>query len=90
MNSCDRDLILARAQVGLAFFFAGGFLGCLVILFFNHATMTPQELTIVTGLTGVLGTIVTQQSGYFFARQRPHIPTDGIDSNPLPQPKENP
>jgi hypothetical protein len=91
MRECDRDLILARAQVALAFFFGACFMGCLGVLMFNHATMSAQELTIVTGLTSVLGTIVTQQSNYFFARQRPHISTDGTDPSPLPpQPEKIP
>jgi hypothetical protein len=90
MNDCERDVILARAQIGLAFFFGFAFMGCLGVLMFDHAVMSAQELTIVTGLTSVLGTIVTQQSNYFFARQRPHTPTDGATDQipPLVPPKE--
>lgn len=65
------DLMLARAQVGLAYLLAGGFLGILGILLFHSSTMSATEVTILTGLLSVLGTILTLVMNYFFARQRP-------------------
>lgn len=91
MKECNSDLALVRAQVGLAFFFATCFMACLMTLMYFHSQMSPQEETIVVGLVSVLGTIVVQQSNYFFARQRPHVATDdGAIPNPLVQPLGNP
>lgn len=70
------ERLLARAQVWLATVTLFGFLGCLYILFFNHQQMSAQDIGILSALTGVLGTIATQQNGYFFQRQRPTLPTD--------------
>ena len=83
---CDVDVLLARAQVGLAVLFSTGFIGVIYLLLIYHSTLSDTQVTIVTGVLGVLGTIVTQQSGYFFARSRPHTPADPqADSPPLPQ-----
>jgi len=66
------DVLLARAQVGIALLMAAGFLGVIYVLIFYHGTLDDTSKTLLTGLAGVLGTIVTQQSGYFFARHRPN------------------
>jgi hypothetical protein len=65
------DFILAIAQVLLGFIMAMGFLGVIFVLIFYHQSLDQGTNTLLTGLAGVLGTIVTQQSGYFFQRQRP-------------------
>ena len=70
MNS-DVDLLLARAQIGLAYLFAVGFIGILAMLVFQPINLTPTATTILTGLLSVFGTILTLQMNYFFARQRP-------------------
>lgn len=80
----DSDLLLAKAQVGLAVLMAIGFLATLFTLVAVHNTLAPVENSLLSGLTGVLGTIVTQQSGYFFARQRPHAIADDSDDSPTP------
>lgn len=81
----NTDKILAYAQVGLAFFFAAGFIGSFFVLIFYHGALSQTENTLLTGLLGVLGTIVTQQNGYFFSRQRlSGIPVDA----PLVTPPE--
>jgi len=67
----DVDKLLARAQVGLACLFSFGFFGLLAGLIFFHRDMTPTELTILTGLVSVLGTLLALQMNFFFARTRP-------------------
>ena len=69
MNDVDR--MLARAQVGLAFLFAGGFFTLLFMLLMFKRDMSPTELTILTGLVSVLGTLLALQMNFFFARTRP-------------------
>lgn len=65
------DSMLAKAQVGLAFLFAIGFLLILAVLIFYQTNLTPTVTTILTSLLSVFVTILTLQSNYFFARQRP-------------------
>lgn len=67
----DVDRILARAQVGLAILFSVGFFGLLFSLIFFHRDMSPTELTILTGLVSVLGTLLALMMNFFFARTRP-------------------
>ena len=67
----DVDKILARAQVGLAFLFAMGFFGLLFALLLFHRDMSATELTILTGLVSVLGTLLALMMNFFFARTRP-------------------
>src|ERR1039457_4263256 len=67
----DVDKILARAQVGLAFLFAIGFFGLLFALLLFHRDMSATELTILTGLVSVLGTLLALMMNFFFARTRP-------------------
>lgn len=71
MTSARTDYLLAIAQILLASIMAMGFLAVIFVLIFYHATLDQGTNTLLTGLAGVLGTIVTQQSGYFFQRQRP-------------------
>jgi len=78
------DLLVAKAQIWLASVFSIGFLGCLFVLIFFHQQMTQLGITLVTGLTGVLGTVVTQIVAYFFARHRPA----SDDSDPTQPPPE--
>lgn len=71
MTMADIDKLLARAQVGLAFLVAGGFLLILTVLLFHSTQLTQPVVGIATSLLGVLGTIFTLQMNYFFARHRP-------------------
>lgn len=71
MKSIDVDLLLARAQVGLAVMFALGFFGVLFFLMCYHKEMSSTEVTILTGLVSVLGTLLALQQNFFFARTRP-------------------
>jgi hypothetical protein len=67
----DVDKILARAQVGLAFLFATGFFALLFMLLLYHRELSSTELTILTGLVSVLGTLLALMMNFFFARTRP-------------------
>ena len=71
MNSTDVDQLLARAQVGLAVLFSIGFFGVLFALMFYHKEMSTTEVTILTGLVSVLGTLLALMMNFFFARTRP-------------------
>lgn len=68
---------VARAQIGLAYMYGLGFLGVLAALIFAPPTMDEFTKGMLQSLLGGLVVLVTQQSGYFFARQRPHGPTPG-------------
>lgn len=66
-----RAFHMAIAQIAI---FAGALLGFIVLLFVivigpTHLDATTEKL--VYTMLGVFGTIVTQMSGYFYARQRP-------------------
>jgi hypothetical protein len=67
----DVNRILARAQVGLTFTFTFGFFAMLFLLMYLHKDMSTTEVTILTGLVSVLGTLLTQQIMFFFGRPRP-------------------
>lgn len=62
---------VARAQIGLAYMYGLGFLGVLAALIFAPPTMDEFTKGMLQSLLGGLIVLVTQQSGYFFARQRP-------------------
>lgn len=76
------DQLMAKAQIGLAFLIALGFLIILATLLFIATHPVPMQgavITLLTGLLSVLGTILTLQMNYFFARHR----TAGVpDSSP--------
>lgn len=69
MNFADK--LLACAQVGLALLFAIGFFAVLFFLMLYHKEMSATEITILTGLVSVLGTLLALQQNFFFARTRP-------------------
>lgn len=76
MFTKDMDLLLARAQVYMALLFGAGFIALLAGLLFLHSEMTNTTLTIVTTMLTVLGTLLTLQMNFFYARQRPHALPD--------------
>lgn len=71
-------VIVAHAQVWHFTLSLLGFLGLLfaIVLGWAHLDATSEKLAYT--MLGVLGTMVTQQAGYFYARQRP----DGSTSTP--------
>jgi len=76
MKECDLDLMLARAQIGGFFVTLISIFALVFSLIFLHQTMDDKAVTIVTSGIGVLLTILTLQSNYLYARQRPHTPID--------------
>lgn len=71
MKQIDVDQLLARAQVGIAFLFSAGFFGVLFLLMLYHKEMGTTEVTILTGLVSVLGTLLALMMNFFFSRARP-------------------
>jgi len=66
----DIDKLLARAQVGLTFLFAIGFLGILLALLLIPG-INKEVSSLLTNMLTVLGTLLTLQLNFFFSRQRP-------------------
>lgn len=76
------DLMLARAQIGLAFFFGLAFVSAVLMLMLSiaHVVDLPNGANaLLTGMAATLGTIVTLQQNYFFARHRPGSTVDPAD-----------
>lgn len=67
----DVDKLLAQAQIGLAAIFAFGFFAIVFFMMLWHKNLTDTELTVLTGLLSVMGTLLTLQMNFFFARTRP-------------------
>jgi len=65
------DKLLAWAQVTLAVVFSIGFFAVLFFLMLGHRDMSTTEVTILTGLVSVLGTLLALMMNFFFARTRP-------------------
>lgn len=65
------DSVVAHAQVWHYTISLGGFIGLLYSLFLGQVHLDSTTEKLAYTMLGVLGTIVTQQSGYFYARQRP-------------------
>ena len=83
------DLLLAKAQISLTRITLIGFLlmlfALLALLVFPSVKASAEVISLVSAATGSLGTILTQQNGYFFARHRqPAAPGD--TSNPIQPP----
>jgi hypothetical protein len=64
-------IVLGYAQVVHFTITLSGFLGLLFVIVVGGAKLDPTSEKLVYTMLGVLGTIVTQQAGYFYARQRP-------------------
>jgi ribose/xylose/arabinose/galactoside ABC-type transport system permease subunit len=65
------DLMLAWAQIILAFFFTVGIFGLVYFLLISKTETPPAILTIAGSVIASLITVLTLQMNYFFARQRP-------------------
>lgn len=67
------DQLMAKAQIWLAVLIAMGFLSILAALLYIATHPVPMQgsvVTLLTGLLSVLGTILTLQMNYFYARHR--------------------
>lgn len=73
------ELLLARAQIGLAGFYAVAFVGLVVIIIF--VPLSDGSLDIAKDMFQALIVLITTQSTYFFARQRTTTPPPHPDPN---------
>jgi hypothetical protein len=64
------EKLTAQAQVFLFALSLVGFLGLLFAIVLGFARLDGTSEKLAYTMLGVLGTIVTQQAGYFYARQR--------------------
>lgn len=71
------DPTTARAQIGLAFFYAIAFVVVLCLIILRPPQVDEFGKAILQTLLGGLLVLCTQQSGYFFARQRSDLPAPG-------------
>jgi hypothetical protein len=71
------EVLLARAQIGLALIFSMGFFALLFVMILYHKDLTSTELTIITSMLSVLATVLTSQMAFFFSRSRPTGIPDG-------------
>lgn len=63
-------LIAAHVQGWMFAFTMAGFLGLIFLVASGGARLDSASEKLIYTMFGVLGTIVTQQAGYFYARQR--------------------
>lgn len=73
------EKLTAQAQVFLFAISLVGFLGLLFAIVLGFARLDGTSEKLAYTMLGVLGTIVTQQAGYFYARQRSG---DSVNANP--------
>jgi hypothetical protein len=64
-------MMLAKAQIAMAFLFATMIYAMLFVLIFLHDAINGVALTIITSVIASLITVLTLQQNFFFARQRP-------------------
>lgn len=64
------ERVIAFAQICLTVLFTLGFFLVTAIVLFGRASIPADQLRLADTLFGVLGTIMAQQSSYWFARQR--------------------
>lgn len=74
------DVMIARTQARVTYGYMFLFGGIVVALIFMRKEMDPTLNTLLVSLSSVLGTIMVQQSSFWFARQR----TAGVPSDPNP------
>lgn len=90
MASRDASLLIAVAQIGLAFILVMGVLGILVLLLLHPVNLPPQNLTIVTAVLATFTTMAVAAGSYFFARHRAASATDTTDDDLTPTTPVNP
>lgn len=66
----DVDKLLARAQVSLALLTLIAFVGLIFALLFHQTAQISGHHDVIIGLLSGLGTVLTLQMNYFFARHR--------------------
>lgn len=84
--NCDRiDLMLARAQIVLAFSLLSAVMMITVLLVFFHGTMSAVVVTLVSMVISQLTGAMILACNYFLARARPHTPADPSPNDSTPQ-----
>lgn len=73
--------LTAWAQVAYFMVSLCGFIGVMVIVVTGYAKLDSTSEKLAYTLLGIFGTIVTQQSGYFFQRHRPTAPGEPAKVN---------
>jgi hypothetical protein len=68
---------VATAQIGIFALSILLFIGLIYVLVMGGAQLDETSEKLTYTMLGVLGTIVTQMSGYFYSRQRPETPLPG-------------
>lgn len=66
-----------KAQIGLSYLYACGFLIVLMTLILLRRALDEFTKSVLLTMLGYLGALVQQQSSYFFARQRPETVQPG-------------
>lgn len=69
------NAVVAHAQVWLFALALIGFIGLLYVIIMGGAKLDTTSEKLAYTMLGVLGTMVTQMGGYFYARQRPDTPS---------------
>ena len=85
MNYIEK--LLAWAQVVFFTISLVGFIGILYVVVLGSAKLDPTSEKLAYTMLGVLGTIVTQQAGYFYQRHRPQALPDPPDQTPTSPPQ---
>lgn len=62
--------IIAKAQIGFFVLSLVGFIALLFVIVTGLAKLDQTTEKLAYTMLGVFGTIITQQSAYFYARQR--------------------
>lgn len=65
------DVLTAKAQIAFFVISLIGFIGLLFVIVLGQAKLDEATEKLAYTMLGVFGTIITQQSAYFYARQRP-------------------
>ena len=77
MLNCDRiDVMLARAQITLAFTLVFSVIGLTVLLVLYHGDISAVMVTLVSSIVSQMMTAMILAVNYFLARSRPHTPAD--------------
>jgi uncharacterized membrane protein len=86
MLNCDRiDLMLARAQIMLAFTLLACVMALSVLLLLFHGTMEAVVVTLISTVVSQITGAMILACNYFLARARPHSGVDPSLADSTPQ-----
>lgn len=82
MNTLDEHV--AKTQTNVTYGYMVMFMVCLIALLFLPKPLDDFTQTLLTSLLSVLGTLITQQSSFWMARQRTAgVPDPGPSVGPV-------